>query len=316
MICTKNNKCKTIAKVFFASVLVFLLIISVDWQQVWNYVVDANWWLIALSAVFYLLGIFISSRKWQILAQFKKFNKKYPFYFKTYLLGTFINNFLPSFVGGDTYRSYALGSGEKRIAESSSTVIIDRISGLISVMALAIILSFTQFDILKEYNLIIFIILGLVAVFVGIIIVVVASKHGSAQKVTKHIPKTVRKYLGYLVAFHHTDIMPRAMGYAFLFDFVGIAIANYLLFLAIGVELTFVQFLSVVFLTNIIASIPVSVGNIGIKEWAYVFLFGIFGVGGSAAVTVVILARVLQMLVSLVAIPFYLQNKQKLQHKQ
>jgi len=85
--------------------------------------------------------------------------------------------------------------------------------------------------------------------------------------------------------------------------------ANFTLFKAIGICLSVEQFMSVIFLSSIIAAVPISMGNIGVKEWAYVFLFGIFGVSASGVVTVVILSRILQMFISLLAIPFYLQDK-------
>jgi len=315
MPCKKNNKCKTIAKVFFAFVLVSLLIISVDWVEVWSYVINATWGYIVLSAILYFCGILISAHKWQILAQFKKFHQSYVFYLKTYLLGTFLNNFLPSFVGGDTYRVYALGKSAGKITESSTTVVVDRISGLISVMVLAVVFAFFNYDVLRDFHIIVLVIFGLMILLIFFASMLIFYRTAFIQKMLKLTPQFVQQYSKQLITFHSPKIMPRAMLWALLFDFVGIAFANYALFVAIGVDLSFISFVSVVFLTNIIASMPVGVGNIGIKEWAYVFLFGIFGVSGSAAVTVVILARVLQMLVSLIAIPFYLKNKKVLQHK-
>jgi uncharacterized protein (TIRG00374 family) len=315
MICKKNKKCKTMAKAIFAFVLVFLLVIAVDWVEVWGYVVNAKWEYIILSVIFYFCGILISAHKWQILAQFKKFQQKYSFYFKTYLLGTFLNNFLPSFIGGDTYRIYALGKPEKRIGESSTTIIVDRISGLMSIIFLAIILAFINYEILMQYQIVMMFIIGISIFFVVFLGMIFFYDAIFVQKMLCKMPEVVQKYAQQLITFHSIKIMPKTMFWALVFDFVGIAFVNYMLFVAIGIELSFVNFLSVIFLTNIIASMPISVGNIGIKEWAYVFLFGIFSVSGSAAVTVVILARVSQMLVSLLAVPFYLKNKAILEHK-
>ncbi len=315
MVCKRNNKCKTVLKVIISSFLVFLLIINVNWQEVWRYIASANVYLIGVYLVFYFFGLLISARKWQVLARFKKFVNPYFFYFKSYLLGTFINNFLPSFVGGDTYRVYSLGKPVNRVAQSSTTIVVDRISGLVGIMILSIVFAFMNRSVLSSHNIIIWMIIGLSEITVGFFVVIFFFHTKFAQFFVKLLPQFAQKYINQLLEFRKSEIALKTLGYSFLFAFVGVAIANYSLFKALGICLSPQDYISVIFLSSMIASVPISVGNIGVKEWAYVFLFGIFGVSGSGAVTVVILSRVLQMLVSLIAVPFYLQNKKNLYSK-
>ena len=94
-----------------------------------------------------------------------------------------------------------------------------------------------------------------------------------------------------------------ATSYAAVFNFVGVGVANYLLFQALGISISFPAFLSAIFLISIISSIPISINNIGLKEWAYYTFFGILGVNASAAVAVALTGRILQMLVSFLAFP-------------
>jgi uncharacterized membrane protein YbhN (UPF0104 family) len=97
--------------------------------------------------------------------------------------------------------------------------------------------------------------------------------------------------------------------YSFIFSLVGIGILNYVLFLALGINITILNFLSVVFLISIISALPISINNIGLKEWAYITFFGLFGVNPAAAVTVAIVSRTIQMVVSFFALPIYLKRK-------
>ena len=62
----------------------------------------------------YAIGIGISSYKWKILSDFKEFKVGFIDLFKIYLTGAFINNFFPSIIGGDAYRSYMLGKAEEK----------------------------------------------------------------------------------------------------------------------------------------------------------------------------------------------------------
>jgi uncharacterized protein (TIRG00374 family) len=301
-----------IIRVIMAVGLVVFLLLKVDWGEMWLKIQQARpGWLLAFT-FFYFLGIMISARKWQVLARFLGFQYKYFFYYKNYLLGSFINNFLPSFVGGDTYRVYRLGSRTNDLKKSSLTVIADRLSGLVGIMILAGFFAILNYSALQQkiaVNLLLAIVWGGLLLG-GITLVCFQSNFG--QKFLKILPKAFGDYIKKFVRFKSGKILFSMFGYSFLFAFLGIAIPNFFLFKAFGVELSFFDFLSVAFLTNLVASLPISVGNIGIKEWAYVFFFGIFGVDLTVAVAVVMVARVIQMLVSLLALPFYFQSKTEL----
>jgi uncharacterized protein (TIRG00374 family) len=308
----QNNICKTVIKFIVAFILVFLLLNKINWSEVWLSLKNINLFFIFLFVSFYFIGIMISAWKWQILARFKNFQRSYFFYFKTYLLGTFLNNFFPSFVGGDAYRIYALGKKEKRLRDSSTTIVVDRISGLIGVIFLATIFGWLNYKIIQENNLIWWLIIFMTIISISFLLGVFFFNSKIVQSTVNFLPKKIKKYLEQLGEFRFKNIFLPTMGYSFVFVLVGIALANFMLFKAFNIQLSFFDFLSVAFLTNIIASVPLSVGNVGIKEWAYIFLFGIFGVSASLAVAIVVLARFLQMLVSFLALPFYLQNKDKL----
>jgi len=105
------------------------------------------------------------------------------------------------------------------------------------------------------------------------------------------------------------NVIRKAVLLSFLFNFIGLAGANYILFLAMDIQVNILNYLSVIFLISIVSSIPITINNIGIKEWAYITFFGFFGVTSSAVIAVAILSRILQMLLSLFSWPIYLRNK-------
>lgn len=300
-------------KIFITGVLVYFLVRNVDWAEVWGYFLSMDPWLVIVSIVFYIGGLMISAQKWRVLARHLSFEKDFLFYMQTYIFGTFLNNFFPSFVGGDTYRTFALGKKEKRLKAASATVVVDRISGLFGTIILAVLCSaFSMREIM--YGVVVFwIVCGFSAFLAvsGFLIIFYHAKY--VQAVMRCMPRYVIAYVNILLRFRRRHIGAMSLLYVFAFAFVGVACANYTLFLAMGVQLSFVNFISVVFLTNIIAAAPISIGNIGTKEWAYVFLFGLFGVSSSAAVAVVLLSRVIQMMISFAGIPFFLQERKKMQ---
>jgi uncharacterized membrane protein YbhN (UPF0104 family) len=94
-----------------------------------------------------------------------------------------------------------------------------------------------------------------------------------------------------------------------VFALLGVAAANYVLFWSLGVKISLLDYLSVIFLISIVSAIPVSINNIGIKEWAYVTFFGFFGVNSAVVIAIAIISRFLQMLFSFFALPIYIKNK-------
>ncbi|PIU81026.1 MAG: hypothetical protein COS71_00325 [Candidatus Moranbacteria bacterium CG06_land_8_20_14_3_00_40_12] len=96
------------------------------------------------------------------------------------------------------------------------------------------------------------------------------------------------------------------MIYSFLFNLIGVGLANLILFWSLGINIDLLDYFSVIFLISIVASIP---AGVGLKEWAYIAYFAPLGISILGAVMVAILNRFLQGLVNLAALPIYLKSK-------
>lgn len=300
-------------KILVSLSLIFWLVFKkVDWKEVKFYFQDIQLIYIFLYIFLYILGIIISARKWQILAQAKDFRHYLKFYVEVYLIGAFINNFLPSFIGGDSYRTFRLGEKAKNFKTSSCTVIVDRLSGLLATMIFAILFAFLNFPLFLNNRTLGILFLSLVLAFLGFVFLIFSIKWKRdffKTYFSQFLPKKVLAYLLDFASFKKWEVIFGFMSYSFLFNFVGIALANFVVFKALNVEISILHYLSLVFLINILASIPITVGNIGVKEWAYITFFGFYGLSSSALISVVFVARILQMLVNFFALPLYLKSK-------
>lgn len=121
----------------------------------------------------------------------------------------------------------------------------------------------------------------------------------------------IRRFVEEVVFYTKKHIWWRTSLWSVLFIFVGVALSNFALFHALGSDIGFIPFLSVIFLVTIISAVPLSINNIGIKEWAYITFFGLVGVSIETAVTVALLSRFLQMLISFIALPQYLNTREQ-----
>jgi len=84
-----------------------------------------------------------------------------------------------------------------------------------------------------------------------------------------------------------------------------------MIFFALGEKVPIMPYLATVFLISLISSLPVSINNIGLKEWAYYTFFPLIGVRPEAALAVALLGRFIQILVSVAGAPFFLKEKKE-----
>jgi glycosyltransferase 2 family protein len=119
-----------------ALLLLIALIWSTDPGQLFNSLAQITLPFLLLIILFSLLLVWLSVMKWAIIL--RSFGSSVSSWElgKLYLVGYFINSFLPSSVGGDVVRSWRIGRqvGQER---SFAATIIDRFTGLVAMTALA-----------------------------------------------------------------------------------------------------------------------------------------------------------------------------------
>jgi glycosyltransferase 2 family protein len=307
----KKKILKFSVKAFVSVFFTYLVIAKTNWPEVFFYLKKIEFWQIGLYVIVLIIGMWISSYKWQKLAEYKGIILPQREFFKHYLTGTFINNFMPSFIAGDTYKAIATSGEDKRYSEAASAVMMDRITGLVGIMILSLIFSILNYKIILN-NQVLLVINALIVISLCTDLIIAKLKKISALKklVYRFIPEKGIKFLQDLSSYgNNGDIIKRAIWLALFFSVVGVAFLNYILFWGLGVEISLSNYLSVIFLISIISALPISINNIGLKEWAYITFFGYFGITSGAVVAVSVISRFLQMIVSCLALPIYIRSK-------
>jgi uncharacterized protein (TIRG00374 family) len=293
--------------------LIFWLVEKVSWGVVLEKLRDISPIFIVLYIVFQLIGNLISAKKWQIIASHKHqkliFTVKEGFF--AYLTGAFINNFLPSTLGGDAYRGLWLAKKTNAKAASLSTVVFDRFIGLWTIAILAVLYSFPLWH-LFFVDTVFQITLSLLGIFLlGDLCITYAYFRPWFYHLLEWFPFQIQRLIREVIGFTKKGIWTIGSLYSLLFAFVGIALSNWILFHALGSAISFPSFLSIIFLVTIVSSVPLSINNIGIKEWAYITFFALVGVNAEIAVTAALLSRFIQMFISFIALPHYIHNKKQ-----
>ena len=305
-----RKKLLTVAKIAVTVALVFWLIDRVDWHGVLLELSNVSWALLFAYVILQLSGNLISAKKWQVIASFKTLHFTVKEGFFAYLTGAFINNFLPSTIGGDTYRGLWLAKRSGARAAAVSTVVFDRFMGLWTLALLALVLSPILLPLADGSLPLAVTLSALTLFFVADLVITYAYCQPWFHRCVALIPfHKVRRLLEEVIFYTKKHIWWRVSLWSALFIFIGIALSNFVLFRALGSDIGFVPFLSVIFLVTIISAVPLSINNIGIKEWAYVTFFALVGVSVETAVTVALLSRFIQMIISFIALPHYLRKE-------
>ncbi len=304
---------KFVLKLLVSLGLLTWVILKINWHEAWTYLVRVQIWQIVLYLALVVVGMLISSYKWKILANHKKIHSPFGDFFKFYLTGSFVNNFMPSFIGGDTYRAYQIGRPEKKYPEAASTVVMDRLTGLVAATILALFFSLLNWKVVAENKVLVLFNLAIVGFLVVDLLIMKIRNFAFLQKLSaRFLPEKIRHFFRELQAYNQDHgVLWKSIAWGGLFAMVGMAMANLVLLKALGVQISFLNYLSVIFLITIVSAIPVTVNNIGLKEWAYVTFFGFFGVSSAPIIVAAILGRFLQMLLSFVAFPMYLKSRKK-----
>jgi len=303
----KNLKFAVKSLVGFA--LIATLIFQVDWEKMWGEFSRASVPLLLLATVFYVAGAYLCVNRWWRTAQYKGFTIGFKDARDHYFAGLFLNNFLPSFLGGDAYQSYVLGKPEKRYAAAFSSVMFVRFAGLIVIILLFLLFGLFAFRSVFMQPLFATLGLSLFSFLLVDVLLFYARRH--FHHLYSFLPEKIRNTLNELGGYTDRRFLLDSVLVSAVFAIVGVGLFNMTIFWALGVSVPVLPYLSVVFLISIIQSLPISVNNIGLKEWAYYAFLPLIGIAPETALAVALLGRFIQVLVSVAGAPVFFRERRE-----
>jgi uncharacterized protein (TIRG00374 family) len=93
-------------------------------------------WVLLASTSFYLAGQMLSALKWQMLLRAAGANVPFAQCCRFYLMGMFWNLWMPTNIGGDAVRIYAVRNYCPRLAVAASSVVVERLTGFFALLML------------------------------------------------------------------------------------------------------------------------------------------------------------------------------------
>ena len=105
---------------------------KINFAQVWQVLLKANWWLLLVAITFYTISKIISAFRLNINFRNIKLPLREWDNMKLYWLGMFYNLFLPGAISGDAYKVIILNKTHNApYKKTSAAVLLDRFSGLL-----------------------------------------------------------------------------------------------------------------------------------------------------------------------------------------
>ncbi len=285
----RSMKAKLIAwlRIIVSLGLLAWLLKSIGAERTFGVVAQGSPGYLLASFGVYLLGVGVRALRWRILLKAQGVSAPLRRLTSLYFVGAFFSMFLPTGVGGDAVRMVEIARDSDNKVLSASTVLADRVAGLLVLFAIALIsLPFSHHLVTPQVTALI-LILNLLG-FGGIILLLEQSVIASlAQRISPLAWLLRRRQVS--VLYHSLKRYDRralggAAAMSLLFNVLLLS-TNLLIARALGVDIAAGYFLLFVPIISFLLALPVSVSGLGIREGAYVFLFGQAGVASPTALS-------------------------------
>lgn len=228
--------------------------------------------LIAIGAMPIPL-IWASCLKWRLLLSYRGTDVSLLTLMRYYTVGYWFNNFMPSSLGGDAARSYLVGNRIGSQTESLAAVVLERLSGLATLVALAFVGYLATPSIHDDP--VVWVPLGIMAagcIFLSLLIWgpkrLLPEKLAAVTKIGKMAAKlgTVREAMQSF--WIDGPVVRKTLLYSFGYHVLTI-LNIYVASRALGIEVGFLALCAVTPIILVLAALPTTPGSIGVWEWAY-----------------------------------------------
>ena len=290
-------------KVVLSLGLLAFVLNRVGWEQTRQALSEAHVpYLLAAQAVA-LIGIGVRAIRWRVLLDALGLHFSLARLTQLYFVGAFFSTCLPTGVGGDVVRAYEVAEQTDRAPEALGTVLLDRASGLLALLAMALV-TLALAGSLVDRPIVVVLVLLAVGAYGGVALLLQRSwleRLGLLRLVRRFRP--VAEVYEAMHACGPAAIS-RAVLIGMLLNLMVIAI-NVLFARALGVDIALGYFFLFVPIITSLLMLPVSMSGLGIREGAYVYLFAQAGVLHSQALTMSLLVYASNVLTGLVGGALY-----------
>ena len=256
--------------------LLIVLLSWIDLHLLWDQLAHVALPWLALGMALHQTQYLISAKKWQVILAADGHHVPLTTLWKVYLISGFFGLFLPSGIGGDVHRVWALRRHGVMTSKSAASVLFDRFTGLFMLLTLGVLGA----ALILGHGLLPYVLAGYV-LFIALGLVL------SSNRVVGKLPEPTSKYKGFVIrvlqSFNRYRNCRQALwavaGISLLFQFnIVLIVWCYTRALHIApIEVSFGELLAIVptvFLTDVL---PISINGVGVREGAFSYFYALAG---------------------------------------
>jgi uncharacterized protein (TIRG00374 family) len=302
--------------------LITWLVKKVDWPQLWSILrtVDVNWLVAAFLS--FTPVLLVVSWRWRMLLGVHGVHLRYWRVLELTMIGQFFSAFLVGTTGGDVIKIfYVARAVPNRKAAVAFTVIVDRVIGLIALLLLGVLLSFTQLHLLLSRpdtkaatgTFYLFAVGGVVASVLACL-GPYALNHEGLRSLINRLP-LINKGASLLNAYETTARAFKVNVIALLGSVPSqacVLVVGYCILRAMNLETEklyqpgfILAFASIMAMVNMLIALPVSIAGLGVREALFIMFFGLIGIDKEHAVAFSLTFFAINLLWSAAGGPFY-----------
>lgn len=282
------------AKLIVTAALCAWIVLHVDVRAFGRTLLACDVWLLALVLGIRVLGLVLSAAKWRELLRIHDLAFRLSDLTRWYLVAMFLNNFLPTSIGGDGYRIYRTFGNRRGNAYAVLAVGLERVTGLAMMIAIG-----------ASAALALYLIRGDTVARSVLILVGIGGSAGIALLALGRFSRPDR-WLPAKLAARVRDL-PRAVVEDFrkspgrlavvllisaVFH-VNKALVYWLLLRAVGADAGLLEVAVAALAAELAGLAPVALGGLGVIEGAFVLITGHYGVPPEQGLAAAVLWRAL-----------------------
>jgi uncharacterized membrane protein YbhN (UPF0104 family) len=222
----------------------------------------------------YVASQVMSAWRWQLLARLNSIPGPFREYLAYYFVGVFTNLFVPGLVGGDAARALYLGRRHDRLAAAIASVVADRGIGLLALFWFAAGCALTMRAVTLPPSVL------HVTVTIGAIALAGWLASPLLAGLMPRFGGRFARLAGFLEPILPYMRRPAALIPAIILSLLlqaTLAVCQYLLARGLGLHTSLATFMLCVPIANVFASLPITLNGLGVREAAYLVLFGYAG---------------------------------------
>jgi glycosyltransferase 2 family protein len=299
-----KTKLFAFAKIAVTALLFLYVFNDIDFQQFGATLKNARLNVLVFGFAVIWIAHYICIYRWRMLMRPLMPVLSMGRLFGIYCIGLFFNLTFPTVVGGDVVKMYYAGRPSRMYAQSFAATFLDRDAGMLAMLIIACAAVLIH-PVAVPGIPVLLIISGALAAFVaGNIAIFAPYFHRRLISLLHwlHMAKIAAKVDMISNAFQVMGKHPVLLLGALLISFVNqllVIAVTWIMAIGLRLHLSPVWFLVFVPVITLISMIPISLNGMGLREYAFMSLFGAIGVAAESCIALGLLSSIVILLSSL-----------------